>query len=111
MTSRMKDFYDIYYLSNMFDFDGRKLQEAVFETLQNRGTTYSKDSLDIISGFATDSQMISKWNLYLKTIKVTDLEFSQVIEEIVKFLSPIWQAIISEDELFKNWDKNKSEWI
>ncbi|MBQ2611260.1 nucleotidyl transferase AbiEii/AbiGii toxin family protein, partial [bacterium] len=26
MTSRMKDFYDIYYLSNIFDFDGRKLQ-------------------------------------------------------------------------------------
>lgn len=32
MTSRMKDFYDKYYLSNMFDFDGRKLQEAMFET-------------------------------------------------------------------------------
>lgn len=69
MTSRMKDFYDIYYLSNMFDFDGRKLQEAIFETLQNRGTTYSRDSLDKIKAFANDAQMISKWNLYLHTIK------------------------------------------
>lgn len=28
-TSRMKDFFDIYYISNMYDFDGLKLQEAV----------------------------------------------------------------------------------
>ena len=35
LTSRMKDIYDIYYLSSMFDFDGRALQQAVFETHQH----------------------------------------------------------------------------
>ena len=34
-TGRMKDFYDIYYLAMTFDFDGRKLQEAIYETLMN----------------------------------------------------------------------------
>ncbi|NLK65776.1 MAG: nucleotidyl transferase AbiEii/AbiGii toxin family protein [Tissierellia bacterium] len=37
-TSRMKDFFDIYYLATTFDFDGRKLQEAIYETVTNRGT-------------------------------------------------------------------------
>ena len=60
MTSRMKDFYDIYYLSNMFDFDGRKLQEAIFETLQNRGTSYGRDSLNQIAELANDAEMITK---------------------------------------------------
>lgn len=110
MTSRMKDFYDIYYLSNMFDFDGRKLQEAIFETLQNRGTTYSRDSLDKIKEFANDTQMISKWNLYLRTIKMPELEFKTVIESIYTFLEPIWNAIINEDEYFEKWDKNESKW-
>ena len=32
-SSRMKDFYDIYYRSQVFDFEGRVLQEAIFETL------------------------------------------------------------------------------
>jgi predicted nucleotidyltransferase component of viral defense system len=32
-TSRMKDFFDIYYLATTFDFDGRKLQEAIYETI------------------------------------------------------------------------------
>ena len=110
MTSRMKDFYDIYYLSNMFDFDGRKLQEAIFETLQNRGTTYSRDSLDKIKAFANDAQMISKWNLYLHTIKMPEIEFKTVIESLYTFLEPIWDAVINEGELFKVWNKNESKW-
>ncbi len=32
-TSRMKDFYDLYYIPFLYDFDGRKLQEAFAETL------------------------------------------------------------------------------
>lgn len=111
MTSRMKDFYDIYYLSNMFDFDGRKLQEAIFETLQNRGTSYSRDSLNQIDKLANDTEMISKWNYFLRTIKMSELDFGEVVDAMVHFLSPIWQAIIDEDELLKKWDKEKSEWI
>ena len=29
---------------------------------------------------------------------------------IIHFLSPVWQAILDEDELFKKWDKEKNEW-
>ena len=35
-TSRMKDFYDIYYLSGIFDFDGTVLENAVRSTLRHR---------------------------------------------------------------------------
>lgn len=111
MTSRMKDFYDIYYLSNMFDFDGRKLQEAIFETLQNRGTSYSRDSLNQIAELANDTEMISKWNYFLRTIKMGELDFGEVVDAMVHFLFPAWQAILDEDELLKNWDKEKCEWI
>ncbi|MBR1970892.1 MAG: nucleotidyl transferase AbiEii/AbiGii toxin family protein [Clostridia bacterium] len=111
MTSRMKDFYDIYYLSNMFDFDGRKLQEAIYETLQNRGTSYSRDSLNQISELANDAEMITKWNYFLRTIKMGNLNFGEVIDVMIHFLSPVWQAILDEDELLKKWDKEKREWV
>lgn len=111
MTSRMKDFYDIYYLSNMFDFDGLKLQEAIFETLQNRGTSYSRDSLNQIAELANDTEMISKWNYFLRTIKMGELDFGEVVDAMVHFLSPVWQAILDEDELLKKWDKEKNKWI
>ena len=44
LTSRMKDFYDIYYLSRTFDFEGEKLKTALQKTLQNRGTPFGEDS-------------------------------------------------------------------
>ena len=55
--------------------------------------------------------MISKWNLYLRTIKMPELEFKTVIESIYTFLQPVWDAVINEDELFKMWDKSKSKWM
>lgn len=108
MTSRMKDFYDIYYLSKMFDFDGRKLQEAIAETLQNRGTSYNRDSLQQIANFVNDSEMVSKWKCALKDIKKPDLTFDEVVNTIVNFLTTIWDGIINEEEFFGEW--RKSSW-
>lgn len=59
LTGRMKDFYDIYYLSRTFDFDGLKLQTAIQETLQNRGTAYEKDSFERIIALAKDEDIHS----------------------------------------------------
>ena len=43
LNSRMKDFYDIFMLSDTADFDGRTLQEAVSQTLERRGTALPRD--------------------------------------------------------------------
>ncbi len=40
-SSRMKDYYDIYYLANKFDFDGATLTEALKKTFENRGRTFT----------------------------------------------------------------------
>ena len=43
-TSRMKDFFDIYYLSSVFDFSGRTLKEAVLLTARHRGRILESDA-------------------------------------------------------------------
>ena len=40
-SSRMKDYYDIYYIANKFDFDGATLTEALRKTFENRGHTFT----------------------------------------------------------------------
>ena len=35
-SSRMKDYYDIHYIANKFDFDGEMLAEALKKTFTNR---------------------------------------------------------------------------
>lgn len=111
MTSRMKDFYDIWYLANTFDFDGRKLQEAIEQTLQTRGTVYDKDSLKNIIAFADVDSMQLKWRQFLNRLKLPSLNFSDVLYTIQTFFSPIWLAIIQEDECLKTWYAKELTWL
>ncbi len=104
LTGRMKDFYDIYYLARSFDFDGAKLQAAIFETLQRRGTSYDRDSFKRVVTLAEDEDMQKRWKYFLKNIKDGTLEFAVVIDELQEFLEPVFEAIVNEDEWQEQWN-------
>lgn len=110
LTGRMKDFYDIYYLSHTFDFDGLKLQTAIQETLQNRGTAYEKDSFDRVLALADDSDMQTKWRYFLKTLGNPEIEFSKVIMRITAFLQPVWYSFLAENEYQRRWNSKETKW-
>ena len=110
LTGRMKDFYDIYYLSRTFDFDGLKLQTAIQETLQNRGTAYEKDSFDRVLALADNEDMQTKWRYFLRTLGNSPIAFADVMEEIKLFLFPVWEAILAGKELLRNWDPLTKSW-
>ncbi len=110
LTGRMKDYYDIYYLSHTFDFDGLKLQTAIQETLQNRGTAYEKDSFDRILALADDEDMQTKWRYFLKTLGNPDIPFADIVAVIEEFLLPAWNAIVAEEELQLSWKSISSKW-
>ncbi len=110
LTGRMKDFYDIYYLSRTFDFDGLKLQTAIQETLQNRGTAYDKDSFDRILTLADDEAMQIKWRYFLKTLGNPEMPFAEVINGIWQFLAPVWISILSENEHIRKWSTSTLCW-
>lgn len=103
LTGRMKDFYDIYYLARTFDFEGAKLRAAIFETLKKRETPYDRDSFKRILALSEDEDMQKRWRYFLKNIKDDTLEFAVVIKEMQKFLEPVFDAIVDEEEWKKNW--------
>ena len=111
LTGRMKDFYDIYYLSRTFDFDGMKLQSAVFETLQRRETPYDKDSFERVITLADNEDIKKRWRYFLRTIKDDTLEFSFVITEIKTFLEPVFNAIAGESVWQKKWFCRELKWL
>ena len=108
LTGRMKDFYDIYYLSRAFDFDGLKLQTAIQETLQNRGTAYEKDSFNRVVALAGEEDMQVKWRYFLKTLGNPDIDFKTVMNGIQTFLEPVWDAVINETESLNTWDSSNA---
>ena len=110
LTGRMKDFYDIYYLSQTFDFDGLKLQTAIAETLQNRGTDYNADSFKRITELVDDENMQIRWRYFLRSLHNPDIPFSQVMDGITTFIEPVWDAFLKEEEFQKQWLAEKQNW-
>jgi len=110
LTGRMKDFYDIYYLSRTFDFDGLKLQTAIQETLQNRGTAYEKDSFERILALVDDADMQTKWRYFLKSLGNHEVSFKEVITGIQHFLEPIWFSLLAEREYTQQWSASIQCW-
>jgi predicted nucleotidyltransferase component of viral defense system len=110
LTSRMKDIYDIYYLSSMFNFDGRALRQAVFETLQNRGTAYEKDSFDRVIALADNKDIQVRWRQYLRRVKMPELALKEALCSIDRFLRPVWNALVSEEDFLMQWDCRKNRW-
>lgn len=111
LTSRMKDYYDLYFIAHTFDFDGRKLQEAVMQTLQNRDTDYDRSSFDEIICFSENEAMLIKWRQFLRRTKLPNIEFNEVTALLNTFIGGIWNAIINEDEWLKNWSCQATSWF
>jgi predicted nucleotidyltransferase component of viral defense system len=110
-NSRLKDFYDIYTLLCERSFDGRILQEAIFETFQNRGTLTEKEILAFEDIFVKDEERNRQWKLFLKRIGREYVEFEVVVKDIKRFLLPVYEAIIKEDEFFMYWKSLKKDWV
>lgn len=109
-TSRMKDFFDIYYLSSMFDFDGRKLQEAIWQTVQHRGTMYEANSFDRISAFGDNAFLSAQWTRFQPSMQVQLPEFASILYRLKEFLQPVFEASIKEREFFMDWSAEQEKW-
>jgi predicted nucleotidyltransferase component of viral defense system len=110
ITSRMKDFFDIYYLSNMYEFDGKTLQQAILETIQHRKTPYDIDSFNKIVKFKENTFLNTQWINYSKSLKMDLPSFNVVINEIETFLKPIFDSIVNNIDFTQHWDNLTHAW-
>lgn len=85
-SSRMKDYYDIYYLANTFDFDVEILTKALKTTFENRGHHFTIEQFDRVMNFSDNPAMLKKWNAFTKKINVTNDDFNTIIKTIDEFL-------------------------
>ena len=105
----MKDYYDIYYLANKFDFDGKTLSEALKKTFANRDRAFTIEQFDQMLSFSDDNAMQKKWTAFCKKVN-TESNFGVFLETIRSFLLQPFQAVISGADYTKNWVVSKQMW-
>lgn len=109
-SSRMKDYYDIYYLANKFDFDGATLTEALKKTFENRGHNFTVEQFEQVMGFDRDGAMQKKWKAFVRKIDTKTDDYSTVLKTIKAFLSEPFVAVVDEKEIAKKWSGQDNVW-
>ena len=98
-SSRMKDYYDLYYLANHFEFDNAVLAEAMRKTFANRGHHFTLEQFEQVIGFDSDEAMQKKWKAFVRKIDTETDDFSTVLKTIKAFLTePFAMAAAPERE-------------
>ena len=109
-SSRMKDYYDIYYLANKFDFDGATLTKALKKTFENRGHAFTIEQFEQVMAFDGNDAMQKKWKAFIHKINTKTDDFSVVLNTINVFLAKPYTASIENKIFKKNWAAQNSEW-
>lgn len=107
LNSRMKDFYDVYYLSRHFPFDGNTLAKALQDTMDNRHTPCDDALFSRLASLETHEGMLRKWENFMHTLHHDTLPFGEVMHDISRLLAPVVHAVAHGEEFPRQWQPDK----
>ena len=109
LNSRMKDYYDLWLISETFEFDGKSLQMAIEATFRKRNTEIpSERPLSLSNEFAVAGQ--TRWVNFLNKMELQNdqvTDFPNILEQIWDFLKTPLQAPANKTKLNMKWFPSK----
>jgi predicted nucleotidyltransferase component of viral defense system len=105
LNSRMKDFFDIWLLSQLYEFTGETLVSAISSTFKTRSTDISQYSSVFSAEFLADKSKATQWEAFLRrtAIESAPSQFSAAVEQISVFLRPPAEAVEDGTAFNKSW--------
>ncbi len=102
-NSRMKDFYDVWVLAKEFDFQGKRLTQAMKATFRKRQTTLPDSApIALRSDFYQDPVKQGQWKAFhaRRRLRIAPGDLNDVIDLIGSFLLPPTEAL-SQGQTFQ----------
>lgn len=109
-NSRMKDFYDIWVLSENFDFEGLMLAKAIKATFSTRQTALPENTPVAFSGdFSGNPAKQAQWKAFTSRsmLKIQTDTLESIIANICSFLVPPTEALLKKKPFALNWSAGK----
>lgn len=107
-NSRMKDYYDIWLLSQQFDFDGATLMRAIEGTFRRRGTMLPNEvPIGLSREFVSDAGKLSQWQAFVRRSRLDSKEINleQAVNVIAAFILPPSRAATESKAFALGWPK------
>jgi len=105
LNSRMKDFYDVWFLSQSYAFDGSVLATAIGKTFARRDTPIEPATVAFSEAFAQDATKQAQWRAFVRKAALDNapVELAEVIGGIRGFLQPVAKALAVDESFDKVW--------
>ena len=109
-NSRMKDFYDIWFMANTWTFDMASLSKAILASFERRGTAIPMEvPFALTSEFLNDPQKKQQWTAFVSRLNLGDKAPS--FEEVGAILQTFLLPCLSGESLSKigtrSWTPNQ----
>lgn len=106
-NTRMKDFYDIWALSESFNLDGDALRAAVDSCFKVRGTPWTAEMPEALTPeFYSDANTQTEWSRYGRRATLMETppaSFEEVGRRVITLLRPISVSIKSGESFRMRW--------
>ena len=105
LNSRMKDFYDLWVLSQKYSLDGRSLQEAIIATCNRRGTIIRSDAEIFSPEFSRHADKNTQWAAFINKGPMDDPpdDFAILMTALHEFLLPMAMACEKNEQIKLKW--------
>ncbi len=108
-NTRMKDFFDIWFLSEQFIFLGQVLARAVEETFKRRKTDIPSDIISLLDAFQEIREKKQQWDAFSRKnqFKVSQVPLHMVMQRIGEFLNPVLIHLHQGNSFITKWTANE----
>lgn len=109
LNSRIKDYFDIWFLSRQFEFNGQQLLDAITKTFINRevDTELLETSAVFSATFKHDQAKDAQWQNFISKneLSIAPVLFEEAMNDIAMFIFPVIDAFKTEKTFVKYWNK------
>ncbi|NGX30965.1 MAG: hypothetical protein K940chlam8_00321 [Chlamydiae bacterium] len=111
LNSRMKDFYDVWFLSHRVPFEMVTLGDALQATLDRRGTELALEPIVFQPAFETNRLKTEQWINFCRQNRFSDVpDFYGLIVRLRQFLLPVLDRVRSGNSFKTLWVPEACSW-
>jgi hypothetical protein len=105
-NTRMKDFFDLWFLSRKFSFEGELLKDAITRTFARREMVLPTTvPVALRAEFAT--LKTATWTVFLRRNALAPVEMATALETIQTFAWPVMEAAVTGKVFAQTWTPKK----
>ncbi|MCY3664834.1 MAG: nucleotidyl transferase AbiEii/AbiGii toxin family protein [Gemmatimonadetes bacterium] len=106
-NSRMKDFYDVWALSEAFTFAGKALREAIHSCFERRKTpVFEETPVALTLAFYSDEVLNTRWRDYrydAALLSAPPESFTVIGERVQNFFGPVHESLVANSPFDLHW--------